>query len=55
MLTKSEKQIMELLWNSEEQLIAADVDGDGDVSLIDATYIQRYLAHIITEFPIEQN
>lgn len=29
-----------------------DVDGDGDATVVDATYIQRYATHIYTPYPV---
>ena len=34
--------------NAPEQIIKGDVDGDGTVTILDATIIQRYLAEFIT-------
>ena len=31
----------------------ADVDGDGDISIIDATLIQRFMVGLIDKFPAE--
>ena len=36
-----------------DALLAADVDGDGDVDNIDAQYITEYVAGVISVFPIE--
>ena len=33
---------------------AADVDGDGEVTIIDVTFIQRYLASMPVAFPINE-
>jgi hypothetical protein len=33
-------------------LETADVDGDGEITIIDATYIQRYLAEMDTPYRI---
>ena len=38
---------------TQEQLIAADVDGNGIVEPFDATHIQRYVSGIISSFPVE--
>ncbi len=35
---------------SNEQKASADVNGDGSVSVLDATLIQKYIAGLITEF-----
>ena len=35
-------------WNEA----ACDVNGDGEVDIIDVTYIQRYLANIAIPYPI---
>ena len=32
---------------SNEQKYVADVDGDGDINIIDATEIQRYIVQLI--------
>lgn len=38
---------------SSEQLIAADVDGDGEITIDDAMYIQYYVNGFIDVFPVE--
>lgn len=35
-------------------VLLGDVDGDGEVSIIDVTLIQRYLAGIKVKFPINE-
>ncbi|MBT6994270.1 MAG: hypothetical protein HN952_04860, partial [Candidatus Cloacimonetes bacterium] len=35
------------------QTTAADVDGNGAVQAMDASYILQYVVGLITEFPIE--
>jgi len=37
----------------ETQTTAADVDGNGAVQAMDASYILQYVVGIITEFPVE--
>lgn len=37
-----------------DAFIAADVNGDGRLSLADVISVQRYIANLITEFPIEK-
>ena len=39
---------------TETQLKVADVDGDGNVSILDMTWIQRYLAEVPVRFPINE-
>ena len=34
-------------------MIAADVDGDEQITVIDAALIQQYISHIIDHFPVE--
>ena len=38
----------------EETLMNADVDGDGELSVIDVTVILRYCARIRTPYPVGQ-
>ena len=37
------------------QLKAADVDGDGDVTILDVSWIQRYIAEIPVQYPIGES
>ena len=36
---------------TRDMLILSDVDDDNDVSIMDATSVQMYLAHLIDDFP----
>lgn len=40
---------------SDEQMIAADVDGDGNITDADYQLIQKYLGENISNFPVELN
>lgn len=40
---------------TDEQMIAADVDGDGSITNADYQLIQKYLAQYISSFPVELN
>ncbi len=33
---------------------AGDIDGDGEVSAIDVTWLQRYLVNVDTPYPINE-
>lgn len=39
---------------NEENTIASDVDGDGEITITDVVLMNRKLSHIITRFPIEE-
>lgn len=39
---------------SDEKILAADVDGDGEVTIYDVTLIQQYLIGYIDCFPVEE-
>lgn len=39
---------------NEENIIAADVDGNGEITLVDVTLMYRKLSYIITSFPVEE-
>lgn len=51
-VTAIQRKISNLKFNSGFCRGAADVDGDGAVTIIDATYIQRYQARMNTPYPI---
>lgn len=40
---------------TEAQQKAADVSGDGNITVADAQIICQYILHNITEFPVEKN
>ena len=37
----------------EQQLIKGDVDGDGEITAVDANYIRKFSANMILRFPVE--
>ena len=37
---------------SDEQMMLGDVDGDGEVTVLDATFIQRYATKAKVPYPI---
>ena len=49
-----QKYIAELEAFDDDQIKAADVDGNEAVNAVDATNIQKYLADFFTRFPIEK-
>ena len=38
---------------TDEQFISADVNGDGEVTVVDVNLIQQYVSRIINQFPVE--
>lgn len=54
-ITLIQKYCAKIVDLTETQLYAADVNGDGVVSIFDTSAIQRYLTGEITSFPVEQN
>ena len=54
-ITLIQKYCAKIVDLTETQLYAADVNGDGVVSIFDTSAIQRYLTGDITSFPVEQN
>ena len=51
MLAEQEGFILEA---GTDKFTAADVDGDGSITVQDATLIQQYLAELIEKFPVEE-
>ena len=51
MLAEQEGFILE---PGTDKFTAADVDGDGSITVQDATLIQQYLAELIEKFPVEE-
>ena len=40
--------------NAQNRTMIGDVDGSGDLEIVDATFIQRWLAEFNVQFPIGQ-
>ena len=38
----------------DDQRLAADVNGDGKISVADANFIRRFAAKLISMFPVEE-
>ncbi len=53
--TLVQRHVAEIITFSNDEFIAANVDGNDKVSIADATIIQRYVAGIIDIFPIQEN
>lgn len=46
------RHVVSLITLTPQQMIAADVSGNGGVSAFDASYILRYVVHLINDFPV---
>ena len=46
--------LSETAYDGEFDTLAADVDGDGDILVTDATFIQRFLAEIEVPYLINE-
>lgn len=51
--TLVQEYIVELVTLEPHQLVAADVDGNGNIDIKDVNYINRYINQIIDTFPVE--
>ena len=51
--THIQRYLVDLVSFDEENYLAADVDGDGTVTLFDVALIQYYLLGDIDYFPVE--